>query len=205
MGIGKQLLSIRKIDFSGCKPTFLWFKKEVLVISRRNMPGDLVNESIRFREVLVIAPDGESLGVMSRSQALDAAYDYELDLVCVAPKAKPPVCRVMDYGKYRFEQQKKAKEAKRNQHVTEVKGVRLSPVIDSNDFNTKVRQAKGWLEDGNRVKVDMRFRGRMMTRQDVGKKVMDDFIDELSEVGTVDKRPKLEGNTMSCTITPIKK
>ncbi|HPX32556.1 MAG TPA: translation initiation factor IF-3 [Erysipelotrichaceae bacterium] len=169
------------------------------------MPGDLVNESIRFREVLVIAPDGESLGVMTRNQALDTAYDYELDLVCVAEKAKPPVCRIMDYGKYRFEQQKKAKEAKRNQHVTEVKGVRLSPVIDINDFNTKVRQAKGWLEDGNRVKVDMRFRGRMMTRQDVGKKVMENFITELSEVATVDRQPKLEGNTMSCTLTPIKK
>ncbi|MGI6608848.1 MAG: translation initiation factor IF-3 [Erysipelotrichaceae bacterium] len=169
------------------------------------MPGDLVNESIRFREVLVIAPDGEALGVMSRNQALDTAYDYELDLVCVAEKAKPPVCRIMDYGKYRFEQQKKAKEAKRNQHVTEVKGVRLSPVIDVNDFNTKVRQAKGWLEDGNRVKVDMRFRGRMMTRQDVGKKVMENFISELNEVGSVDRQPKLEGNTMSCTLTPIKK
>ena len=169
------------------------------------MPGDLVNESIRFREVLVIAPDGESLGVMTRNQALDTAYDYELDLVCVAEKAKPPVCRIMDYGKYRFEQQKKAKEAKRKQHVTEVKGVRLSPVIDINDFNTKVRQAKGWLEDGNRVKVDMRFRGRMMTRQDVGKKVMENFITELSEVATVDRQPKLEGNTMSCTLTPIKK
>jgi translation initiation factor IF-3 len=169
------------------------------------VPGDLVNESIRFREVLVIAPEGESLGVMSRSQALNTAYDYELDLVCVAEKAKPPVCRIMDYGKYRFEQQKKAKEAKRNQHVTEVKGVRLSPVIDTNDFNTKVRQAKGWLEDGNRVKVDMRFRGRMMTRQDVGKKVMEDFITELSEVSSVDRKPKLEGNTMSCTLTPIKK
>lgn len=169
------------------------------------MPGDLVNESIRFREVLVIAPEGESLGVMSRSQALNTAYDYELDLVCVAEKAKPPVCRIMDYGKYRFEQQKKAKEAKRNQHVTEVKGVRLSPVIDTNDFNAKVRQAKGWLEDGNRVKVDMRFRGRMMTRQDVGKKVMEDFITELSEVSSVDRKPKLEGNTMSCTLTPIKK
>ncbi|NLZ75426.1 MAG: translation initiation factor IF-3 [Erysipelotrichia bacterium] len=169
------------------------------------MPGDLVNESIRFREVLVIAPDGESLGVMSRNQAINTAYDYELDLVCVAEKAKPPVCRIMDYGKYRFEQQKKAKEAKRNQHVTEVKGVRLSPVIDINDFNTKVRQAKGWLEGGNRVKVDMRFRGRMMTRQDVGKKVMENFITELSEVATIDKQPKLEGNTMSCTLTPIKK
>lgn len=169
------------------------------------MPGDLVNESIRFKEVLVIAPDGESLGVMTRNQALNTALDYELDLVCVAPKAKPPVCRIMDYGKYRFEQQEKAKEAKRNQHVTEVKSVRLSPVIDINDFNTKVRQAKGWLEDGNRVKVDMRFRGRMMTRQEVGKKVMENFINELSEVGGVDKQPKLEGNTMSCTITPIKK
>ncbi|MDO4377516.1 MAG: translation initiation factor IF-3 [Erysipelotrichia bacterium] len=168
------------------------------------MSDGLVNESIRFKEVLVIGPNGESFGAMSRNEAINKAYEYELDLVCVAPKATPPVCKILDYGRYRFEQQKKAKEAKKNQHVTEVKSLRLSPVIDTNDFNTKVKQAKGWIEDGNKVRVDMRFRGRMMTRQDVGKKVMDNFISELKEVANVDKLPNLEGNTLSCTLSPNK-
>ena len=125
--------------------------------------------------------------------------------MCVAPGAQPPVCKILDYGKYRFEQQKKAKEAKKNQHVTEVKPIRLSPVIDTNDFDTKVRQAKGWLEDGIKVKIDMRFRGRLITRQEVGKKIMDDFIEKLSEISTVEKKPLLEGNTMSAVIAPKKK
>ena len=124
--------------------------------------------------------------------------------MCVAPQATPPVCKILDYGKYRFEQQKKAKEAKRNQKVTEIKPLRLSPVIDKHDFDTKVKQARGWLTDGAKVKVDMRFRGRMMTRQDVGKKVMENFIAELSDIGVVDKQPNLEGNIMSCVISPKK-
>lgn len=128
----------------------------------------------------------------------------DLDLVCVAPNAVPPVCKILDYGKYHFEQQKKAKEAKRNQKMTEVKPLRLSPVIDVHDFDTKVRQAKGWLSEGNKVRIDMRFRGRMMTRQDVGRKVMESFISELKEVAQVDKQPVLEGNTMSCVISPLK-
>ena len=122
-----------------------------------------------------------------------------------ATQAQPPVCKILDYGKYRFEQQKKAKEAKRNQKVTEVKALRLSPVIDIGDFDTKVKQVTKWISEGNKVKIDMRFRGRMMTRQDVGKKVMDNFITALSEVATVDKQPNLEGNTLSCVLSPIKK
>jgi translation initiation factor IF-3 len=140
-----------------------------------------------------------------RREALDRAYDQDKDLVCVAPQAVPPVCKIMDYGKYRFEQQKKAKEAKRNQKTTEIKPLRLSPVIDTHDFETKVKQSRKWLEEGNKVRVDMRFRGRMMTRQDVGKKVMESFIAELSDVGNVDKQPVMEGNTMSCVISPVKK
>ena len=179
-------------------------KKEVLSISKKNLPDGLVNDAIRFKEVLVIGPNGESFGVMSRNDALNKAYDYDLDLVCVSPKAQPPVCKVLDYGKYRFELQKKAREAKKNQHVTELKPLRLSPVIDTNDFNTKVKQGKGWISDGNKVRVDMRFRGRMMTRQDVGKKVMDNFIESMKDVASVDKQPLLEGNTLSCTLSPIK-
>ncbi|MBQ1315393.1 MAG: translation initiation factor IF-3 [Erysipelotrichaceae bacterium] len=174
-------------------------------MAKKNQQDELVNESIRFREVLVISPTGEALGKMSSREAQEKAYSYDLDLVCVAPQAQPPVCKILDYGKYRFEQQKKAKEAKRNQKVTEVKALRLSPVIDIGDFDTKVKQVTKWISEGNKVKIDMRFRGRMMTRQDVGKKVMDNFITALSEVATVDKQPNLEGNTLSCVLSPIKK
>ncbi|MBR3840793.1 MAG: translation initiation factor IF-3 [Erysipelotrichales bacterium] len=176
-----------------------------VIISKRISTDELVNENIRFKEVLVIGPEGEQLGIKLRREALELAYDQNLDLLCVAPGATPPVCKILDYGKYRFEQQKKAKEAKKNQHVTEVKPIRLSPVIDKNDFDTKVRQASGWLKDGIKVKIDMRFRGRMMTRQEVGKKIMDDFIEALTEISTVEKKPLLEGNTMSAVISPKKK
>ena len=154
---------------------------------------------------MVIGVTGEQLGIMSRRDALAIAYENELDLYCVAPNAEPPVCKILDFGKYRFEQQKKAKEAKRNQKVTEVKPLRLSPVIDIGDFNTKVKQARSWLEDGLKVKADMRFRGRMMTRLEVGKKVMNEFIEVLSDISNVEKQPKMEGNIMSVVLTPKKK
>ena len=166
---------------------------------------DFVNENIRFKEVLVIGPSGEQLGVLLRREALEKAYEQDLDLLCVAPNAVPPVCKILDYGKYRFEQQKKAKEAKKNQHVTEVKPLRLSPVIDTHDFDTKVKQARGWLENGMKVKDDMRFRGRMITRQDVGREIMNNFITTLSDVSNVEKQPKLEGNILSVVISPKKK
>ena len=142
---------------------------------------------------------------MSSREALEKAYDEDLDLLCVAPNAQPPVCKILDYGKYRFEAQKKAKEAKKNQQVTEIKPLRLSPVIDTHDFDTKLKQATKWIESGMKVKIDMRFRGRMMTRQEVGMKIMNDFIEKLSEISSVDKAPKLEGNIMSCVLTPKKK
>lgn len=142
---------------------------------------------------------------MSSREALEKAYDEDLDLLCVAPNAQPPVCKILDYGKYRFEAQKKAKEAKKNQQVTEIKPLRLSPVIDTHDFDTKLKQATKWIESGMKVKIDMRFRGRMMTRQEVGMKIMNDFIDKLSEISSIDKQPKLEGNIMSCVLTPKKK
>ncbi len=154
---------------------------------------------------MVIGVTGEQLGVMSRKEALQIAYDNELDLYCVAPNAQPPVCKILDFGKFRFEQQKKAKEAKRNQKVTEVKPLRLSPVIDIGDFNTKVKQARSWLEDGLKVKADMRFRGRMMTRLEVGKKVMNEFVEVLSDISNVEKQPKMEGNIMSVVLAPKKK
>lgn len=140
-----------------------------------------------------------------RREAIEKAYEYGLDLFCVAPQGNPPVCKILDYGRYRFEQQKKAKEAKRNQHVTEIKQIRVSPVIDVHDFETKCKQARSWLEDGQKVKIDMKFRGRMMTRQDVGRKVMQDFVTSLNDIAITEKLPNLEGNIMSCVIVPRKK
>lgn len=184
-------------------------KMEVSIINKKVIPNnvndDLVNEKIRFKEVMVIDKDGEKLGVKMRREALEIAYDQELDLLCVAPNAVPPVCKVLDYGRYRFEQQKKVKEAKKKQHVTEVKPLRLSPVIDKHDFDTKMRHARSWIEDGMKVKVDMRFRGRLITRLEVGKKIMNSFIEEISDIANVEKRASLEGNTMSAVLAPKKK
>jgi len=170
----------------------------------RKEPKDLVNENIKFREVLVIDPDGNQLGVMMRREALEKAYDMNLDLLCVAPNAKVPVCKIIDYGRYRFEEQKKAREAKKKQHVTEVKALRVSPVIDQHDFETKLNRAREWIEDGQKVRIDMKFRGRMITRQEVGKEVMNKFTEQISDIATVDKAPALEGNTMSVVFSPKK-
>lgn len=155
--------------------------------------------------MLVIGPEGEQIGILLRREALEKANEYELDLFCVAPNAKPPVCKILDYGKYRFELQKKAKEAKKNQVVTEMKPIRLSPVIDTHDFETKIKHARKWLDDGLKVKVDMRFRGRLITRLDVGRKVMRKFMDETSDIANVEKAPTLEGNMMHVILAPKKK
>lgn len=178
---------------------------EVSIISKRNVTDELVNENIRFKEVLVIGPNGDQLGKMMRREALEKAYDFNLDLFCVAPNAQPPVCKILDYGRYRFEAKKKAKESKRNQHVTEIKPLRLSPVIDKHDFETKLKQARKWAEAGMKVKVDMRFRGRMITRIEVGKQVMNEFIEAMADLTIIDKAPALEGNTMSVVMSPKKK
>ena len=172
--------------------------------NRHKEPTDIVNEAIRDREVLVIGSDGTQLGVMLRHDALQKAYDEDLDLLCVAPNAQPPVCKIIDYGRYRFEQQKKEREAKKNQQTAEMKSLRVSPVIDQHDFDTKVKRAKEWLSDGQKVKIDMRFRGRMITRQEVGKQVLDKFTEQVSDVADVTKPPMLEGNTMSVTFSPKK-
>lgn len=172
---------------------------------KRNVPEELVNENIPFKEVLVIGPDGEQLGTMLRREALEKASEMDLDLFCVAPNAQPPVCKILDYGKYHFAEQKKAREAKKKQHVTEIKPLRLSPVIDQHDFDTKLKQARKWAEDGQKVKVDMRFRGRMITRKEVGEQVMNKFIEQISDIATVDKAPSMEGNTMSVVLSPKNK
>lgn len=204
-------LMIKITHDSGCMRARFSYgsKMEVSIINKKVIPNnvndDLVNEKIRFKEVMVIDKDGTKLGIKLRREALDIAYDQELDLLCVAPNATPPVCKVLDYGRYRFEQQKKAKEAKKKQHITEVKPLRLSPVIDKHDFDTKMRHARSWIEDGMKVKVDMRFRGRLITRLEVGKKIMNSFIEEISDIANVEKRPSLEGNTMSTVLAPKKK
>lgn len=191
-------------------PFSLFRKRKVSNINNRkvapnNVNDDLFNEKIPFKEVLVIDANGTQLGVMSKREALDIAYKQNLDLLCVAPKARPAVCKVLDYGRYHFEQQKKAKEAKRKQHIVEVKSLRLSPIIDTHDFETKLRHATKWIEAGMKVKVDMRFRGRLITRVEVGKKIMNDFLEAMSEIAVVEKKPQLEGNTMSTVLAPKKK
>ena len=156
-----------------------------------------INEEIRDREVRLIGADGAQLGVMSAAQAQARADEAGLDLVKISPTAKPPVCKLMDYGKYRFEQAKREKEAKKNQHVVEVKEVRMSPGIDIGDFNTKLRNAQKFLAEGNRVKVTVRFRGREMAHTDIGKKLLLDFAAQCGELAVMDKEPKLEGRHMS--------
>jgi translation initiation factor IF-3 len=172
--------------------------------NRKKEPQDIVNEDIRFKEVLVIGPDGEQLGVMLRREALEKAYSMNLDLLCVAPQAKTPVCKILDYGRFRFEEQKKAREAKKKQHVTEIKALRVSPVIDQHDFETKLNRAREWIEEGQKVKIDMRFRGRMITRQEVGREFLNKFTEQISDIAQMEKAPNLEGNTMSVVYAPKK-
>lgn len=213
VSIGKSLGSILTFECVLYSAHFFIVlnKMEVRNISRRNMqqkprgPEDLVNDDIRFKELLVIGAEGEQLGILLRREALEKAYEQNLDLMVVAPNGNPPVAKILDYGRYRYELQKKAKEAKRHQHVTQMKPLRLSPVIDQHDFDTKLRHARKWLEEGIKVKIDMRFRGRMMTRIDVGRKTMGRFIEECADLGSVEKAPKLEGNTMSVVINPVNK
>ncbi len=155
-----------------------------------------INEEIRDKEVRVIDTDGNQLGVMSIEDALRLAEEKNTDLVKIAPQAKPPVCKIMDYGKYRFEQAKREKEAKKNQRVIEIKEVRLSLNIDTHDFETKVSQAIKFLKSGNRVKVSIRFRGREMAHPENGLVTMGKFAEACSEFGTVEKPAKLEGRSM---------
>ena len=139
---------------------------------------------------------------MSARDAQKLAYDQDLDLVKIAPQAKPPVCRIMDYGKYCFEQQKREKEARKNQKVVEIKEIRMSPSIDTNDFNTKAKNAQKFLKEGNRVKVSVRFRGREMAHTNLGEKLLMEFAEACSELSTMEKNPKLEGRFMAMFLTP---
>ena len=160
-------------------------------------PAHQINEEIRDKEVRLISAQGEQLGIMSVEEAMEKANEAELDLVKISPNAVPPVCKLMDYGKYKFEQTKRDKEAKKNQRVVEIKEVRMSPGIDVNDFNVKVRNAQRFLADGNRVKVAVRFRGREMAHTDIGKRLLEKFAEDCAEVATMDKEPKLDGRHMT--------
>ena len=161
-----------------------------------------LNDDINDKEVRLIDEDGTQLGIMPSQDALKIAIDKELDLVKIAPAASPPVCKIMDYGKYRFEQAKREKEARRNQHIVEVKEIRMSPSIGTNDFNVKLSHGQKFLQDGDRLKVTVRFRGREMAHTNIGEDLLKKFAEECVEFGTVDKNPKLEGRHMSMFLTP---
>ncbi|WP_133580691.1 translation initiation factor IF-3 [Aureibacillus halotolerans] len=172
---------------------------EVALISKEF----IVNEAIRARELRVIGVNGDQIGVKSRQEALEMAQTANLDLVMMAAQAKPPVVRIMDFGKYRYEQQKKDKEARKNQKVILVKEVRLSPGIEDHDFNTKLRNARKFLGNGDKVKASIRFRGRAITHKELGQKVLDRLAEECKDLGTMEVRPKMEGRSMFILMAPV--
>lgn len=176
------------------------FNGGALVISKEQQVQ--INDEIRDSEVRVIGTDGAQLGIMSSAAALELAEQAELDLVKIAPQATPPVCKIMDYGKYRYEQQKKEKEAKKNQHVVEIKGIQLSLNIDTHDFETKAKHASRFVQEGNKVKVSIRFRGREMGHPEHGLEVMKRFAEALAEVANVEKPAVLEGRNMIMFLAP---
>ena len=161
-----------------------------------------MNEEIQAKEVRVISSEGLQLGIMSSEEALKKAEEEELDLIMIAPNATPPVCKIMDYSKYRYEQARKEKDAKKKQKTVEVKEIRFSPNIDTNDLNTKSNNARKFLEKGNRVKVTLRFRGREMTHINATKGVLDTFAESLADIAIVDKPAKMEGRNMSIVLAP---
>ena len=161
----------------------------------------MINEQIRDKEVRVIGEDGEQLGIMPVKEAQALADEAGVDLVKIAPNAKPPVCRIVDYGKFKYEQTRREKEAKKKQRVIEVKEVRMSPNIDTNDLNTKISAARKFLEKGDRVKVTLRFRGREMAHMSQSKYILDDFAEALSDIAVVEKAPKVEGRSMTMFLT----
>lgn len=182
---------------------FLHFCKNggVFSISAKEL---MINEEIKAKEVRVVGVDGEAIGIMSSNDALKLAYDKGYDLVLMAPQAQPPVCRIMDYGKYRFERDKKEKEARKKQQVIELKEIQLSCRIDTHDFETKARHAQKFLESGNKVRVVMRFKGREMSHMAIGQEIMKKFEEACSEFGNVEKAPVLDGRLLSMVVSPVK-
>lgn len=180
----------------GHDPAYLRIAREVTTISDL-----MINEQIRDREVRVIGGDGEQLGIMSSREAMKLAEEAGLDLVKIAPTAKPPVCKIVDYGKFKYEQTRKEKEAKKKQKIIDVKEIRLSPNIDTNDLNTKVNAARKFLTKGDKVKVTLRFRGREMAHMANSKHILDDVAQQLSDIAVIEKAPKVEGRSMTMFLT----
>ena len=178
-----------------CLSTFF-----ILIWRYKTISDLMINEQIRDREIRLIGSNGEQLGIMSAREAMKLAEEAELDLVKIAPNAKPPVCKIIDYGKYRYELARKEKEAKKKQKTVEVKEIRLSPNIDTNDLNTKVNAAKKFLSKGNKVKITLRFRGREMAHIAQSKHILDDFAKEVEDMAVVEKAPKLEGRSISMVL-----
>ncbi len=177
---------------------FFNVKQEVLTISKENK----INEEIRDKELRVIDQNGEMVGVLSRAEALEMAEKAKLDLVNVSPNAKPPVCKILDYGKYRYDAQKREKEAKKKQKTMQVKEIRLSTFIEDNDINVKAKNAIKFLKNGDKVKVSLRFRGREKDHTAKGKEVMNKFAEVCSEVGVLDKKPSFEGRSLTMFLSP---
>ncbi|NLD83862.1 MAG: translation initiation factor IF-3 [Clostridiales bacterium] len=165
----------------------------------------MINQEIRDREVRLVDQNGTQLGVMSSRQALELAEEQQLDLVKIAPQAKPPVCKLMDYGKYRFEQSKREREIRKNQKVISLKEVRLSATIEDHDLDVRYRNAVRFLQDGNKLKVTIRFRGRQIAHSEIGAQVMKEFAERISEYGVVERRPMLEGRNMFMIVAPKEK
>ena len=172
------------------------------IIAKKDL---FINDEIRVREVRLVGLDGEQLGIKPLSEAQAIADDANVDLVLIQPQATPPVAKIMDYGKFKFEYQKKQKEQRKKQSVVTVKEVRLSPVIDKGDFETKLRNGRKFLEKGNKVKVSIRFKGRMITHQDVGRQVMDEFAEAVKDIAVVEQKAKMDGRQMFLQLAPIKK
>ncbi len=171
------------------------------ILEGRTISELFINEQIRDKEVRVIGENGEQLGIMSSKEALKLAEEAGVDLVKIAPTAQPPVCKIVDYGKFKYEQTRKEKEAKKKQKVIEIKEIRLSPNIDTNDLNTKVNAARKFLTKGDRVKVTLRFRGREMAHMNNSKHILDDFAQALADISVIEKAPKVEGRSMTMFLT----
>lgn len=183
-----------------CTPAlFILFALEALTIANDNHE---INEEILDSEIRLIGENGEQLGIMSAEEALKIAEEHGYDLVKIAPNSTPPVCRIMDYGKFRFEQTKKEKEAKKNQRTIEIKEIRMGPSIGDNDFNTKLKNGMKFLSDGDRLKVSVRFRGREMAHTEIGVELLNTFAEKCAEIAVLDKAPKLEGRNMSVFLSP---
>ncbi len=186
-----------------CFGAIFIFRRCVPIATNAKETQTPINEAIDLKEVRVVTADGEPLGIMSSKEALKIAYEKDLDLVLIAAQAKPPVCKIMDYGKYCFEKQKREKEAKKKQQTIELKEIQLSCRIDTHDYETKLNHAKRFLEGGNKVRVVLRFKGREMSHQAIGRELLEKFLEDTKEVGSCDKKPVLDGRFVSMVINPL--